>query len=132
MRWRFASARAGERIDLARYTDTLTQVQRALNEIDHVFAQRKTVRPAWIVHDLGHDDQELVVRLSARETPRRDHASLLASIDALVSRVSISNTWSLSPKTRKDSHRLRSCWGPHRTGWAVKTSTTTSGEVRGA
>ncbi|WP_433367915.1 hypothetical protein [Streptosporangium sp. CA-115845] len=76
-----------ERIDLARYTDTLTQVQRALNEIDHVFAQRKTVRPAWIVQDLGHDDQELVVRLSARKTPRRDHASLLASIDALVSGV---------------------------------------------
>jgi hypothetical protein len=76
-----------ERVDLVRYTDTLTQVQHALNEIDHVFARQKTTRPEWIVQDLGHDDQELVVRLTARETPRRDEASLLASIDALVSGV---------------------------------------------
>jgi hypothetical protein len=76
-----------ERVDLARYTDTLTQVQHALNEIDHVFARQKMTRPEWIVQDLGHDDQELVVRLTARETPRRGEASLLASIDALVSGV---------------------------------------------
>ncbi|SFJ57507.1 hypothetical protein SAMN05216275_11039 [Streptosporangium canum] len=76
-----------DRVDLTRYTDTLAQVQHALNEIDHVFARQKTARPEWIVQDLGHDDQELVVRLTARETPRRDYASLLASIHALVSGV---------------------------------------------
>lgn len=54
-----------ERAEVGRFTRTLDEIVRSLREIDRVYLMRGT-RATWVLADLAHDRDEMVVRLEAR------------------------------------------------------------------
>lgn len=59
-----------ERAEVGRFTRTLDEIVLALKEIDRVYLQRGT-RATWILTDLNHDGDDMVVRLEARPSSRK-------------------------------------------------------------
>ena len=74
-----------ERAEVARFTKTLDEIVRSLREIDRVYLMRGT-RATWVLADLSHQDDEMVVRLEARPSPRqRTTQDMLVPATAFVS-----------------------------------------------
>lgn len=69
---------------LAAFTSTLGQLSSALREIDIAAVTHRSARPKWVVDDLSHEGLFYTVRLSAGPNQRRDPASLLMPVSALV------------------------------------------------
>ncbi|WP_347268962.1 hypothetical protein [Paracoccus sp. (in: a-proteobacteria)] len=73
-----------ERAEVARFTKTLDEIVRSLREIDRVYL-RKGTRATWVLADLKHDHEELIVRLEARpRSSERTVEDMLRPVDALV------------------------------------------------
>ena len=76
-----------EKVGIARLTETLTQVKVALEEIDRVYQWQRSARPEWVIQQLDQDENDLLIRVTARESRRRDWSSLLVPVNALVAGV---------------------------------------------
>jgi len=73
-----------ERAEVTRFTRTLDEIVLSLREIDHVHLLRGT-RATWVLADLKHEEDDLVVRLEARQVPsRRDWTDMLVPVAAFV------------------------------------------------
>jgi hypothetical protein len=78
---------SAEKINIARLTETLTQVKVALEEIDRVYMWQRSARPDWVIQRLDQHEKDLLIQVTTRESRRRDWSSLLAPVSALVSGV---------------------------------------------
>lgn len=74
------------RIELQRLTSTLDQLRLALSDIDRAYVYRGS-RPKWVIADIRQLEVEILIRVTASASPTRPAASMLASVDALVSGV---------------------------------------------
>jgi hypothetical protein len=73
-----------ERAEVNRFTATLNEIVRSLREIDRVYLLQAT-RATWVLADLAHDADDLVVRLEARLVPTtRELDDMLVPVRALV------------------------------------------------
>lgn len=73
-----------ERAEVGRFTRTLDEIVLALREIDRTYLMRGT-RATWILADLDHDGDEMVVRLEARPSTRgRPTEDMLVPMRAFV------------------------------------------------
>lgn len=73
-----------ERAEVTRFTKTLNEIVQALREIDRVYLLRST-RATWVLADMRHQADDLVVRLEARLVPaQRAMEDLLVPVRALV------------------------------------------------
>jgi hypothetical protein len=73
-----------ERAEVGRFTRTLDEIVLSLREIDRAYLRRGT-RATWVLADLDHDQNELVVRLEARPSTRnRTVEDMLKPVDAFV------------------------------------------------
>ena len=73
-----------ERAEVTRFTKTLDEIVRSLREIDRVYLMRGT-RATWVMADLRHDHDEMVVRLEARaSTGARTAEDMLVPVMAFV------------------------------------------------
>lgn len=70
--------------DVGRFTATLTNLTKALHEIDRAALVERVERPHWVVSDLDHKDRLFTVRLTASESRTRDYESLMMPVTALV------------------------------------------------
>lgn len=73
-----------ERAEVGRFTRTLDEIARALGEIDHLYLLRGA-HATWVIADLWHQADDMVVRVEARPpAPGRDAQDLLAPVSAFV------------------------------------------------
>lgn len=74
-----------QRAEVSQFTKTLDEIVLSLREIDKVYLRRGT-RATWVLADLSHDKEDLVVRLEARPSPRsRPTEDMLVPVSAFVS-----------------------------------------------
>ena len=82
--WRCGSTRGGIAPNLSEFTRTLDEIRFSLRDIDEVYLLRGT-RATWVVDDLKHERNDLVVRLQARNVPsNRPLEDMAVPVDALV------------------------------------------------
>ena len=73
-----------ERAEVGRFTRSLDEIVLALREIDRVYLMRGT-RATWILTDLDHDGDDMVVRLEARpSSKKRPTDDMLVPVRAFV------------------------------------------------
>jgi hypothetical protein len=73
-----------ERAEVSQFTRTLNEIVLSLRDIDQVYLLRGT-RATWVLDDLKHEHDDLVVRLQARNVPsNRDLADMMVPVQALV------------------------------------------------
>lgn len=73
-----------ERAEVTRFTRTLDEIVRALREIDRVYLLHGT-RATWVMADVTHRADDLVVRLEARLVPtKRAPADMFVPVQALI------------------------------------------------
>jgi hypothetical protein len=72
------------RAELSQFTRTLNEIRLSLRDIDEVYLLQGT-RATWVVDDLKHEHNDLVVRLQARNVPsKRPLADMEVPVEALV------------------------------------------------
>lgn len=73
-----------ERAEVSRFTRTLDEIVLSLREIDQVYLTRAT-RATWVLADLKHRRDNLIVRLEARDVPSaREITDMLVPVKAFV------------------------------------------------
>jgi hypothetical protein len=73
-----------ERAEVRRFTHTLNEIVASLREIDEVYKERAT-RATWVLAAVSHRRSNLIVRLEAREVPKkRELSDMLVPVQALV------------------------------------------------
>lgn len=87
-----------ERAEVTRFTKTLDEIVRSLREIDRVYLMRGT-RATWVMADLRHDHDEMVVRLEARaSTSARTAEDMLVPVMAFVAGAASLNEVAVIPR----------------------------------
>jgi len=87
-----------ERAEVTRFTKTLDEIVRSLREIDRVYLMRGT-RATWVLADLRHDHDEMVVRLEARaSTSARTAEDMLVPVMAFVAGAASLNEVAVIPR----------------------------------
>jgi hypothetical protein len=73
-----------ERAEVSQFTRTLNEIVGSLRDIDQVYLLRGT-RATWVLDDLRHEHDDLVVHLQARNVPsKRDLTDMMVPVQALV------------------------------------------------
>lgn len=87
-----------ERAEVTRFTRTLDEIVWSLREIDRVYLLRGT-RATWVLSDLSHSGNDLVVRLEARQVPaRRTLDDMAVPVNAFVAGANALREEPLIPK----------------------------------
>lgn len=73
-----------ERAEVRRFTHTLNEIVASLREIDEVY-KTKATRATWVLASVSHRRANLIVRLEARDVPKkRELSDMLVPVQALV------------------------------------------------